>query len=54
MEPISEDEEEMLESDGEQNGQESVTPNDNAVARTEAEEAAMMEMTGDGPFRAIL
>ena len=50
---MSEDEEEVLGSDDE-SGQENVTPNDDAVARAMAEEEAMIEMTEDGPYQAIL
>ena len=53
VEPMSQDEEEVLESDDDESGQENVTPNDDGVARAVAEEEAMMEMTEDGPYRAI-
>ena len=51
---MSEDEEEVLGSDDDESGQENVTPNDDAVARAIAEEEAMIEMTEDGPYQAIL
>ena len=54
VEPISKDEEEVLESDSEESGRDDVMPNDDAVARLVAEEEAMMEMTEDGPYQAIL
>ena len=50
---MSEDGEEVLGSDDE-SGQENVTPNDDAVARAMAEEEAMIEMTEDCPYQAIL
>ena len=51
---MSDGEEEVLESDGGESEQENVMPNHDRVARALAEEEAMIEMTEDGPYRAIL
>ena len=50
VEPVSEDEEE---SDGDDSGQENVTPTSEEVAACAAEEA-MMEMTDNGPYQPVL
>ena len=53
MEPLSHNEEGMLESDGDESWQENVTPTNDAVDAAVAAEEAMMETTTTGTYQAI-
>ena len=54
VEPLSDDEEDVLQSNGGESGQENVTPASDAIDAAVAAEEAFMEMTATGPYHAVL